>query len=370
MTAGAFWRSEVEGLPAYQTGGAFRERLLKHGITRPVKLNANEGAFGPLPVAIEAISRAAAELRRYPETTGEPFKAELAAHLGLAPAQIVLGNGAGSLIRLIALLSLRPGDEVVVPWPSFPQYVVAAHLMGAAVAKAPLRHGAPDVDALLAAITDRTKLVFLCNPNNPTGGYASLADVTRYLAKVPDHVLTVLDEAYREFVTAPDYPDGKDLLAAGKPIIVLRTFSKVFGLAGLRLGYGLAQPEVIHVLDRGREPFAVSSLALAAAAASLAETRNIAERVAANAEGRAYLTRSCRDMGLGVDDSQANYIFVETPLDSPELFDRLLARGVLVRPGTVYGCPKHVRVTVGSADENEAFVNALAGCDVRSPRSG
>jgi histidinol-phosphate aminotransferase len=331
------------------------------GLERIVKLSSNEGAFGPLPGAVAAFEGAVAHLNRYPDGGGVPLREALSARHGLPPGQVVLGNGADELIRLCAIATLERGGGAAFPWPSFPSYATAASVSGADALPVPLAGDAFDLGALLdRAREPRTKLVYLANPNNPTGHAVDAAELRAFLSELPDGVLCVLDEAYAEY--ADPEPEGPALLREGAGrLCVLRTFSKVYGLAALRIGYALASPDVADALDRVRPIFNVSQPAQEAALASLDETEAVGDRIGHARRARRELLRVLAENGLRPRPSQANFVYAEVPDgDGAAFADRLLREaGVLVRELPGFGAPGAIRVTVGTDAENAAFADAL-----------
>jgi histidinol-phosphate aminotransferase len=337
-----------------------RELQAELGLQRIVKLASNEGAFGPLPAAVAAFEAAVGDLNRYPDGGGRRLREALAERHGLPVEQVVLGNGADELIRLCAVATLDAGDAAAFPWPSFPSYVTAAACSGAEPVQVPLAGRAFDLDALLAAArSGRGRLIYLANPNNPTGGLVDAAELRRFLAELPAEVLCVLDEAYAEY--AEPEPEGPGLLRDGAArLCVLRTFSKVYGLAGLRIGYALASPEVADALDRVRPIFNVNQPAQEAALASLHEHDAVALRVRHARGGRHFLERALASAGLEPLPSQANFVYAEVPGgDADGIAERLLHEGFIVRALAGFGAPGAIRVTAGRDDENEAFADAL-----------
>ena len=331
------------------------------GLERIVKLSSNEGAFGPLPAAVAAFEAAVAQLNRYPDGGGVALREALAERHGVPLDQVVLGNGADELIRLCAVATLDPGHAAAFPWPSFPSYATAARCGGAEPLPVPLAGRAPDLDGLLeAARRPRTKLVYLANPNNPTGAVVDPAELRRFLHELPEHALCVLDEAYAEY--ADPEPEGPALLRSGaQRLCVLRTFSKVYGLAALRIGYALASPDVADALDRVRPIFNVNQPAQEAALASLGETDAVALRVAHARRARERLRETLAGAGLDPEPSQANFVYADVPDgDGAALAGRLLREeGMLVRELPGFGAPGGIRVTVGTDEENDAFAAAL-----------
>jgi histidinol-phosphate aminotransferase len=337
------------------------------GLERLTKLASNEGAFGPLPEAVAAYEATAAELARYPDGGAVPLRAALAERHGVAPEQVVPGNGADELIRLCGAAALDAGDAAVFPWPSFPSYVSAAAVHGASPLAVPLDDGrAVDLDALLEACKrpvpggGRVRVVFIANPNNPTGTLLDPAELRRFLDALPDRILCVLDEAYAEY--ADPEPAGPSLLREGRArLCVLRTFSKVYGLAGLRVGYALASPAEAEALDRVRPIFNVNQPAQAAAVASLGAQEAVAERVAHTQGARERLRETLAASGLDPVASQTNFVYADVPGgDAAGLSDRLLAEGFMVRALAGFGAPGAIRVTCGTDEENAGFAEALA----------
>jgi histidinol-phosphate aminotransferase len=329
------------------------------GLERMVKLASNEGAFGPLPAAVAAFEAAAGSLNRYPDGGGVRLREELAKRHGLPAEQVVLGNGADELIRLCAVATLDAGDRAVLPWPSFPSYVVSAASAGATPVAVPLKDRRLDVDRLLSEAHYGTKLVYLPNPNNPTGVLLDRAEVRRFLDAVPPDVLVVIDEAYAEY--AEPEPEGPALLREGRErLCVLRTFSKVYGLAALRVGYALASPAIADGLDRVRPIFNVNQPAQEAALASLHEQHAIGGRVEHARHAREQIRAALANAGLDAQASQTNFVYADVPGgDSVGLADRLLRAGFIVRELTGFGAPGAIRVTAGTDEENALFAETL-----------
>ena len=276
--------------------------------------------------------------------------------------EIALGAGADGVVDCLSQAVLEPGDAVVCGWPSFPSYVIDATKVGAEVRRVQLREDRYDLEGLLAAVDERTKLVYIANPNNPTGTMVTRAELDTYFDAVPDHVLTVLDQAYLEYVDDPDYPDGiEEYFKAGRRVLVLRTFSKIYGLAGLRIGYGVGPVSVAAAVAKVRRAFDLSAAAQAAALASLDDGAELARRARVNREGRAALERTLREHGLDpAGPAVANFLYADVGGDARILFDELLRLGVIVRPLAGFGAPTAIRVTIGTPEENELFAEALA----------
>jgi histidinol-phosphate aminotransferase len=359
--ADSFFRPAVNDLVPYEPGKPVEEVQRELGLERVVKLASNEGPFGPFPEALEAMERAAAELNRYPDGGAYRLRAALAERLDLRFEEVVPGAGSDGLVDCLSQAALEPGDEIVCGWPSFPSYVIDARKFGAVPVTVPLRDGRYDLEAMLDAVTSRTKMVYVCLPNNPTGTSNSRAELDAYFERVPDDVVTVLDQAYLEYINDPDYPDGiEEYLKQGRPVVVLRTFSKIYGLAGLRVGYGLAPAPIVTAIGKVRRAFDITTPAQEAALASLDSPQELERRRTVNAEGRDQLERILREHGLDpVGPAVGNFVFTEVADDSRPFFEQLLREGVIVRPTHGFGAPGAVRVTVGTPEEHELLAAAL-----------
>jgi histidinol-phosphate aminotransferase len=357
----SFFTPAVEGIVPYEPGKPVEEVQRELGLERVVKLASNEGPFGPVPAALEALERAALELNRYPDGGAYRLRSALADRHGLRFEEVALGSGADGLVDCLAQLALDRGDEVVCGWPSFPSYVIYATKLGATARTVPLREHRYDLEAMLAAIGPRTKLAYLCHPNNPTGTSNSRSELDAWFERVPDHVLTVLDQAYFEYIDDADYADGvEEYLKRGRRVVVLRTFSKIYGLAGLRVGYALAPEAVVTAIGKVKRAFDVSTAAQEAALASLDAGAELERRRRVNAEGRVQLERILREHGFDPPGpAVANFLFAEVGDDARPLFEALLREGVIVRPAGGFGAPGAIRVTVGTPEENEFFGEAL-----------
>ena len=350
-------RPHVIALPRVAIGGAATAEALQRGLPRLVRLNTNEGPFGPFPAAREVLMEGIERLNRYPHPTGAPLAEALAGLYRVDPQQVLVDAGSTQLLMLLAATVLEPGDELVHPWPSFPIYTTVALRLQARPVRVPLADFTLDLEAMLAAITPRTRLVVVCNPNNPTGTLVERGALDAFLARLPDGVIPVLDEAYAEF--ADGFADGLDYVRQGRPVVVLRTFSKIYGLAGARVGYALGPRELLDACRKLQVPYAVADMALAAAMASVPRQDVVAERAEANRSGLAQLYRGFDALGLQYVPSQANFVFVRIGPGAGDVNRRLTEQGVLVRPGTGYDCPEYFRVTVGTEEENAAFLDAL-----------
>jgi histidinol-phosphate aminotransferase len=370
MTQGDLFRPAIAELVPYEPGKPVEEVQRELGLERVVKLASNEGQFGPFPAAVRALERSLGELNRYPDGGMYRLTAALAERHEVGSEAVALAAGADAVIMYLSLAALDPGDEIVCGWPSFPSYVLDAIKMGATPVRVPLSGLTYDLEALLGAVTPRTKIVFVANPNNPTGTMVGRAELDAYFERVPGHVLTVLDEAYFEYVDAPDYPDGIEeyLKRDGRRVLVLRTFSKIYGLAGLRVGYGVGPADVVAAIRKVRNAFDVSQPAQDAALASLDDEEEVARRRAVTAEGRARLATLCENLPVHVAPRPvANFLYVDCGREIGPLFDALLREGVIVRPLAPFGAREAIRVTVGTREENELFGEALGRCLAAAP---
>jgi histidinol-phosphate aminotransferase len=360
-SAAELFRPAVRELKPYEPGKPIEDVQRELGLARIVKLASNEGPFPPFPAALEALERSARELNRYPDGGSYRLHEALAARHGVGRAEIAVGAGADGCLDMLSQAILDPGDEVVCGWPSFPSYVIYARKQGASVVTVPLREHRYDLDALLEAVTARTKIVYVCNPNNPTGTMNTRAELDRFVAALPEHVLAVVDQAYFEYIDHPDYPDiVEEHVKRGRRVVVLRTFSKIYGLAGLRIGYAVAPPDVSAAMAKVRRPFDVTSPAQVAALASIDDAAEIERRRALNATGLARLTEILAGHGLApAAGAVGNFVYADAGPDAQALYAALLHEGVIVRLLGSFGAPTALRVSVGSPDENEFFAQAL-----------
>jgi histidinol-phosphate aminotransferase len=359
--ADSFFKPAVRDIVPYEPGKPVEEVQRELGLERVVKLASNEGPYGPFPDAVEAITREAEELNRYPDGGAYRLRAALAERHDVRFEEVAHGAGSDGIVDYLSQLALHPGDEVVCGWPSFPSYVLDAAKLGAVPRQVPLREYRYDLEAMLDAIGPKTKLVYVCHPNNPTGTTNTRAELDAYFDAVPEHVLTVLDQAYFEYIDDPAYPCGiEEYLKRGHRVVVLRTFSKIYGLAGLRVGYAVGPEEIVTAIGKVRRAFDVNTPAQVAALASLDALDELARRRRDNKEGLVQLERIMRAHGLDpAGPAMGNFLFAEVGDDSRPLFEQLLREGVIVRPAGGFGAPGAIRVTVGTAEENELFGEAL-----------
>jgi histidinol-phosphate aminotransferase len=348
------FKDYIASLPPYKP-----PKLIRQQPDGVVKLSSNENPLGPSPRALAAIQSAAANVHRYPDAGSLALRQGLAAHFGVAPEMVICSNGSDEMVFLLCLAFLREGDQAIMAHGSFISYYLRTLEMGGQALRVPLRDYAHDLDAMAGAITDRTRLVFLCNPNNPTGTTNSAAEVKRLLERVPEDVLVVVDEAYIEFVERPDYPDLLAELSAGRTnIILLRTFAKIYGLAGLRLGYAFGAPELMAYLERARPTFNVNALAQAAGLAALADDEHLARSRAHAAACRALFVRELRALDLQPIPSDTNFVAVHVG-DDMAVAAALMEHGFTVNPLSSWGLPGHIRISFGADDENARFFAAL-----------
>jgi histidinol-phosphate aminotransferase len=359
--ADSFFKPAVNDLVPYEPGKPVEEVQRELGLERVVKLASNEGPYGPFPEAREAIERSVAELNRYPDGGAYRLRAALAERFDLRFEEVAVGAGSDGLVDCLSQAALDPGDEIVCGWPSFPSYAIDARKLGAVPRTVPLRDARYDLEAMLEAIGPRTKIVYVCLPNNPTGTTNTRAELDAYFEHVPEHIVTVLDQAYAEYIDDPDYPDGVEgYLKQGRRVVVLRTFSKIFGLAGLRVGYGLAPSPLVTAIGKVRRAFDITTPAQEAALASLDAPAELERRRRVNAEGRDELERVLREHGLEpAGPAVGNFLFTEVGDDSRPFFEQLLREGVIVRPTHGFGAPGGVRVTVGTHEEHGHLAEAL-----------
>jgi len=355
----------VRGLTPYQPGKPISELERELGLQHIVKLASNENPLGPSPLALEAVARCLTSLHLYPDGGGFELKAALAGKLGVEVEQITLGNGSNDVLELVARAFLSPASAAVFSEHAFAVYPIVTQAVGARPVVVPAHDGSRgpryghDLETMAKAITPDTRVVFIANPNNPTGTYLGRTELEGFLRTLPDTVLAVVDEAYFEYVGQPDYPDALEWLPRLPNLIVTRTFSKAYGLAGLRVGYAVSSLEVADLLNRVRQPFNVNTPALEAARAALADAEHLQQTVALNDAGLRFLEAALTARQLNWIPSVGNFITVDMGRPAAPLYQALLREGVIVRPIANYGLPNHLRVTVGSEAENQTFLRAL-----------
>ena len=349
----------IQGLVPYPPGKPIDELTREYGIREVVKLASNENPLGPSPKAVLAIQRELAQLHRYPDGSGYYLKQALSERLSVEASRIFLGNGSNEIIELALKTFMTPGDEVLSPFPSFLMYTKAVKALAGRNHLVPLAGFTVDLKGLLKGIGPRTRIVIVNNPNNPTGTVVNRKDWEYFIKRVPPAVLILLDEAYIDFVEDPDCPVGTDYLEKHKNLLVVRTFSKAYGLAGLRIGYGLTSPELADYLNRVRQPFNVNSLALAGALGALEDESFYQRTRRLILKGRKKLEVELQRLGLRVVPSQTNFILIEVPLEAQSLYETMLRQGVIIRSMKSFGLDRFIRVNVGLPSENTKFLRAL-----------
>jgi histidinol-phosphate aminotransferase len=349
----------IRTLIPYVPGKPIEELERELGIKDSIKLASNENPIGPSPKALEAISRMLHDIHRYPEGSGFYLKQKLAQKHRVSPDQIILGNGSNEAIEILMRTFLQPGDEAVISKHAFVVYPLVLQAIGGKGIFVPMKNYTHDVLAMAAAITPKTKMVFIANPNNPTGTMVGQELFDKFMNSIPERVIVAIDEAYDEYVEAPDYPDSLKYLREGRQVVIFKTFSKIYGLAGLRIGYGIAPEEFVEVMNRVREPFNVNSVAQAAALAAIDDREHVEKCREINRLGKQYLYKKFEEMGLSYVPSEANFILLDVGQDAGPIYEKLLRYGVIVRPVKGYGFPNHLRVTIGTEQENERFIEAL-----------
>jgi len=350
----------IQSIRPYMPGKPVQEVERELGITNTLKLASNESPMGPAPSAVAAVRDYAEQLHIYPEGGGYYLCRALSKKYGVPAESIILGNGSMEIIEIASRAFLSPDTRGVFSAGSFALYPITCRIVNSKVTAVPMVERNHDLDALLDAVDESTRLLILDNPINPTGRYTPLKEIEAFLEKVPETVLVILDEAYKEFVTKEDYGSAKDLLGRFPNLLVLGTFSKAYGLAGLRIGYGFAHPDVIGIMHKARSPFNTNAVAQIAATAALDDEAFVERYVKLNEKELVFLNEGCRNMGLEVTESVTNFIFVDVPMDGVEFFQKLLREGVIVRPMKGNGYPHSLRVNTHFREGNERFLAATA----------
>ncbi|MFY0543073.1 histidinol-phosphate transaminase [Brevibacillus sp. H7] len=352
-------KQRILNVPVYQPGKPIDDVKREFGLTEVIKLASNENPFGFSPDVKEAIMGHLDTLAVYPDGASLQLRWDLAEFLKVQPEQLIFGNGSDEVVQMISRAYLGEGTNTITATPTFPQYRSNAIIDGAELIEVPLKNGVHDLEAMADAINEQTRVVWVCNPNNPSGTIVTATELEAFLKRVPQNVLVVLDEAYYEYVVAEEYPQTVPMLSQYPNLIILRTFSKIYGLAALRIGYGIASAEVIDHLNHVREPFNTSSLAQAAARAALKDQSFVEKCRNLNRQGMKQLTDQFDAWGLDYYPSQANFVLVNLKQDSDEVFRKLLSQGIIVRSGRALGFPGYQRITVGNAEQNEKILQAL-----------
>ncbi|WP_028589094.1 histidinol-phosphate transaminase [Paenibacillus massiliensis] len=351
-------KQRIVGLPVYKPGKPIEEVKKELGLSEVIKLASNENPYGSSPLVAQAIQNELSQLFLYPDGSAVELTAQLAQHVGVQSDQIIFGCGSDEVIALIARAFLQPGDETIMADSTFSVYKSNADIEGATTIEVPLENGTHDLSAMLSRVNERTKIIWVCNPNNPTGTIVTEDELTAFLDRIPQHVMVVLDEAYFEYVTDASYPNSIQLLSRYDNLVILRTFSKIYGLAALRVGYGIGRAAVIKLINQVREPFNTSRLGQAAARAALQDQAFVDHCRQKNADGIIYLQEQFSRLGLATFPANGNFVLVDVGRPSSEVFDALLRKGIIIRAGFKKH-PTFIRVTVGTPEQNAAFIHAL-----------
>lgn len=353
-------RACIESLEPYNPGKPIEELERELGIKNIVKLASNENPLGPSPKAIDAVKTVLNEVNLYPDGGGYYLRQKLARIHNVDPDEIILGNGSDEIVGLITQLLIEPGDEVVISEGAFIRYIMAVKLMNGKSVIVPALNLHHDPVAMRHAVTDKTKIVFICNPNNPTGTIVTSSEVYQFMRNLPENILVVFDEAYYEYVMNSDYPKTMHYLKDKRNVIILRTFSKVYGLAGTRVGYGFASTDLVRNLNRVRPPFNVNRLAQAAAIGALDDTEHVTKSVESNRRGKEYFYAELKKMDIPYLETEANFVLIDTRKDGDLIYKKLLEQGIIIRPMRgMYQWTGHLRVTIGTEEQNKRFIDGL-----------
>ncbi len=352
-------RKELEVLKPYKPGKPVFEVKRELGLEEIVKLASNESNLPPFPAAIKAMQKAAKEVNEYPDGGCVLLKEKLAPLMKVPEKNLMVGNGSNELIRLLAMSILNPGDEAIFADPSFIVYPTVVRMMNAVAKRIPLNNFRHDLTAMKKAISKNTRLIFVCNPNNPTGTIVYQEELDQFMQDVPENILVVFDQAYHEFVENSRYLSGMKYFSQGKLVAVLHTFSKIYSLAGCRIGYGVAPEFLTSAVSKIREPFNVNHIAQAGAIASLDNQEEVERRAQLNQDGKKYLYGELEKLGVDYVPTESNFILIDTGRDCKEVFKNLLREGIIVRTGNIFGYPTSIRVTIGTKDDNRKFIKAL-----------
>lgn len=355
-----FVPDNILSLKPYVPGKPIEELEREYGIDGSIKLASNENPLGPSPMAVAAIQKAMVTLNRYPDGSGHDLVLRISEHFGVSPDNIILGNGSDEIIGMLACTLVRQGDEVILPQPSFLMYEIMVRFADATPVFVPLTGLAVDLKKMQAAITTKTRMIFLCNPNNPTGTAIFQKDFEDFLNNIPSEVIVVVDEAYFEFVRDQSkYASGIEYLDESRPLVTLRTFSKVYGLAGLRIGYGIMPAVIADLLNRIRQPFNASTLAQAGAGAALDDQEFLEKTLTLTHKGLDFLYNALDRLKINYFPTQANFFLIDVEKDADEVFESMLKHGVIVRSMASYGYPNYIRINVGLEKENARFIEVL-----------
>jgi histidinol-phosphate aminotransferase len=360
MTTPIKSQSGLDPIKLYVPGKPIEDVQREYGLADVIKMASNENPAGPSVKAVSAIKDALCQLNYYPDGQCYYLRNALAQQMGVKPQQIIVGNGVDGVIMQTCLAYLDQDDQVIVSQSSFPVYDIFTHVMRARLIKTPLKEYGLDLDAMADAITPKTKLIFVCNPNNPTGTIVTASEVNAFIPRVPDHVLVIFDEAYYEYADSDEYPETMRYIHEGrKNVLIMRTYSKIYGLAGIRLGYGIGDPELLAPLSKIKEPFCVNSLAQVAGIAALEDQECLEASIEHNREARQYIYQEFDRLGLFYVKSHTNFVLVRVGPQASQIGQELLKSGIIVRPCDGYDLPEFFRVTLGTPDQNTRFIRAL-----------
>lgn len=349
----------IKELQPYQPGKPIEELERELGLTDVIKLASNENPLGASSSVHSSVQSSLADVARYPDGSAYLLKNKLSEFLGVTTNQLTIGNGSNDVLELLARVYLSSNNESIVSQHSFVVYPLVTKAIGAALKVIPAKYYGQDLEATFEAISERTRMVFIANPNNPTGTWVNNSDLTEFLDQVREDVLVVLDEAYFEYVQEAEYPDGISLCEKYPNLVVTRTFSKAYGLAALRIGYSVSHPDIADLMNRVRQPFNVNAMSMVAALAALDDQEHVDKSVELNSRGLRFLESECDRLGLAFIPTVANFLTIDFSRDAMPIYEALLHEGVIVRPIGVYELPNHLRVTVGTAEENQRFIKTL-----------
>jgi len=352
-------RKEIKNLKPYIPGKQVSEVEVELSIKNVIKLASNENPLGPCPAALEALEKKAKDLNIYPDQTSIELREALSKKLGIDKDRLIIGNGSDEIMQLAAATFLSAGDEAIISENTFSTYEFCTRLFDGRPVFVPIKDYRYDLDGFAKALTKKTKLVWLCSPNSPTGTVLERTELESFFAKVPKGAIVVLDEAYGDYVEMPDYPKPIEYVKKGLNVIVLKTFSKIYGLAGLRVGYGIAKPEIIKYLSLAKLPFNVNRAAVWAAAAALSDDEFVKKSRKMNAEGKKYLYQKLDEMKLKYVKTEANFIFIDVDRNCDKVFMEMMKQGVIIRPLSSFGFGEAIRVTIGTQEQNERVVGVL-----------
>jgi histidinol-phosphate aminotransferase len=359
--AKSIFRNDLDGLGVYVPGKSSEMVMKEFGLTEIIKLASNENPLGPSKLAVEAIKNEAANVNIYPDPTASALKEKLGAKYGFKESEIIIGNGGEEILKMLAMATINRGDEAIMAEPTFSLYDISVSYMGGVSVKIPLKEDlSMNLDAMIEAITDKTKLMYICNPNNPIANIINKKELEEFVAKVPEHVVLVIDEAYYEYaIRNAEYPNGLEILKKRPNTLVMRTFAKVAGLAGMRIGYSFASEEIISEINKVRNVFNVNRLAQAAAVASMDDEKHIENTVNLNFESLGLFAEYFESKGMKYIESNANFIFVNIGMDSKIVFTELQKKGMILRPGFIWGYDTWVRISSGDIESTKKFIKAL-----------